>query len=576
MPHEDASRSEWASERGVSATAASGIKGLDAVLCGGFPPGRTTIIVGEPGSGKTVLAMQYLVNGAASFGEPGLMVSFEESPDALKRNYPAASWPLADVLGSGVQLLDGRLSEDAIEAGEFDLSGLISIASSIIAKQGIKRIAIDGLDALFAISENPSIRRREIIRLIHWLTGANLTALLTVKADEGDQRLPPRFDVVEYAADAVIRLKTTLIGELSRRTLSVLKLRGAPFIGGAHPYNISHFGIRVLNTPTRTNIVVQSPEARLSTGVERLDRMLLGGYRQGTTVLLSGLPGTSKTTLGMAFLKAGTCIGERALFIGFDEPANQVTLDAHSVGLNVEEDVRAGLFVSESFAAGSVIADDHYLAIERLVDIHKPIRVVIDPISALAKAGGSDLADAMTERLVVLMKSRNITAIFTAVASTPAGELESTPTRVSTIADTWIHLSFANRGGERNRTLTIVKSRGTAHSNQTRELLLSSDGIDLADVYSSGGDVLVGTARVEREQSDAASRVSEALAFEQERTSLDREGEELMRTLRDAQRRLDELEEHRADLARRTAASGPAHEREIDLIHTLRHGDAVL
>jgi circadian clock protein KaiC len=576
MPHNDPSRIGPNDQGRESPTVPSGITGLDAVLCGGFPRGRTSIVVGGPGSGKTVLAMQYLVNGAAEFSEPGLMITFEESPDALKRNYPGASWPLVDVLGNHVQLLDGRLPDEAVEAGEFDLGGLIAIASSIIEKQNIKRIAIDGLDALFAISEHSSIRRREIIRVINWLTEANVTALLTIKADDGDQRLPGSFDLAEYAADAVIRLKATLIGELSRRTLSVLKMRGAGFLGGAHAYNISRFGMRVLYTPTRTNSGAQSLAVRLSTGVERLDRMLLGGYRQGTTTLLSGLPGTSKTTLSMAFLKAGTQAGERVLFIGFDEPANQVLIDARSVGINVEDDVRTGLFRSDSFAAGSVIGDDHYLAIEHLIETHKPLRVVIDPISALEKAGGRDVADAMTERLVGLMKSRNITAIFTAVAATPSGEVESTPTRVSTIADNWIHLSFANRGGERNRTLTIVKSRGTAHSNQMRELLLSSEGIDLADVYASGGDVLVGTARAEREQQEASNRATELLGFEQELVKLDREGESLTRTLRDAQRRLDELQEHRVELARRSAASGPAHARETDLIHALRRGDAAL
>jgi circadian clock protein KaiC len=565
MLRDDAARAAW--------TVPSGIAGLDAVLCGGFPRGRTTIVFGGPGSGKTVLAMQYLVNGAAEFGEPGLMITFEESPDALKRNFPSASWPLTDILGNGVQVLDGRLPDEAIEAGEFDLGGLIAIASSIVAKQGIKRVAIDGLDALFAISEHSSLRRREIIRLINWLTESGLTAMLTVTADGVDYRVPGSFDLAEYAADAVIRLQTTLVGELSRRTLSVVKMRGGPFVGGAHAYNISDVGMRVLFAPARTGTAAQSLGNRLSTGVDRLDRMLLGGYRQGTTTLLSGLPGTSKTTLGMAFLKAGTQAGERVLFIGFDEPASQILVDAQSVGIDFDEDVRSGLYRSESFSAGSVIGDDHYLAIEQLIDAHQPTRVVIDPISALEKAGGREIADAVTERLVGLMKARDITAIFTAMSVNASADMESTPTRVSTIADTWIHLSFANRGGERNRTLTIVKSRGTAHSNQMRELLLSHAGIEMADVYSSAGDVLVGTARAEREQQEIAMRAAEAVAFEHEMLALERDGENLNRTLRDTQRLLDELQEHRAELARRTAASGPAHDRETDAIHTLRRGD---
>jgi circadian clock protein KaiC len=555
--------------------APSGIAGLDAVLHGGFPLGRTTIVVAGPGGGKTVLATQFLVNGALQFDEPALMISFEESPEAIRANFPGLTWPLDGHEGANVRFIDGRIPEDAAQSGGFDLGGLIAIANGLIAKDGVKRIAIDGIDALFALSEDQSNRRREILRILTWLTELGITALLTIKVGEGLADVPGYFDLAEYAADGVIKLKTTLVGELSRRTLSVVKMRGSGYEAGAHPYIISDRGIRVLHSPTRTAWIAQTFDGRLSTGVERLDLMLLGGYRIGTTTLISGTPGASKTTLGASFLAAGCRAGERCLFVGFDEPAEQMLVDVKSVGIDLETPVRTGLLRVESFAAGGVIGDEHYLSIEGLIDEHEPKRVVIDPISALDKAGGRDIADGIRERLVVLFKSRGITAIFTAMAdSQDSGLGDSARTRVSTIADTWVHLGFASRGGERNRTLTVLKSRGTGHSNQVREMLLTSAGIDLADVYTSGGETLSGTARAQKEQQNVADREAAEEIFATALETLDREGQSLSRSLKEAQRGLDELAEHRAELVKRSATTGRNRARDLDLIHSLRRGDA--
>jgi len=541
-------------------------------LHGGFPTGRTTVVIGGAGCGKTVLAMQFLVNGWIKFGEPGLLVSFEESPASLAANFADMSFPFAEAVGTGVLLLDGRVPVNTVEAGSFDLGGLIAVITALVAERGVKRIAIDAVDALFALS-GEGFQRLEFLRLLEWLTEANLTALLTVKEFEGDLAIPGFFALAEYASDGVLHLRRRSIGELSRRTLSLRKMRGAAFEAGEHPYVISSDGIRALYTPTSTTAVVSGLQVRLSTGVDRLDRMLVGGYRSGTTTLISGLPGTAKTTLGAAFLDAGCRAGERYLFIGFDEPSEQMLVDVTSVGIDLEQFVRSGLLRAKSFAGGAVIADDHYLTIEALIDAHRPNRVVIDPITALEKSGGTDIAGVLAERIVALLKSRGISALFTAVTETQHGELEATPLRVSTIADTWINLSFANQGGERNRTLTIVKSRGTGHSNQMREMVLSSEGIDLADVYASGGEVLLGTARAQREQQDAVEEAIAAVTLTHEFETLDRDREGLALRLMETQRGLDQNAVHRAELVKRTKTAGGAQVREAALIHDLRRGD---
>jgi circadian clock protein KaiC len=553
---------------------ATGVRGLDAVLCGGFPTGRTTIVTGGPGSGKTVLAIQYLIAGATLYDEPGLLISFEESPKALERNWEGMSWSLEGVLDKSVFILDGRVAPDAIETGTFDLGGLIAVLSSRVKKLGIKRLAIDGIDALFAQGENAPNRRREILRVLSWLGESNITALLTMKAEHGWEGVPPDFGFADFAADGVLQLRSTIIDALLRRTLRVLKLRGASFLAGDHPYTISQRGFTVLNGGTRTSIATtNSLSTRLSTGVERLDRMLDGGYRSGTITLISGLPGTSKTTLGATFLWAGCVAGERVQFVGFDEPAEQMIFDARSVGIDLREYVDSGLLCAESFIAGGAIGDEHYLAIEALIDANRPTRIVIDPVSALVKSGGPELADTVIERLAILFKSRGITAILTAVSDSNVGEIESTSMRVSTVADNWIHLSFAAKNGERNRTLTVIKARGTAHSNQFREVILSGAGVTLADVYAAGGDVLLGTARLRREQEALAEEERSHQSSALELGVLDQEREALNKSLDDLRHRLAQNEQNRDSIVLRTAVIGDVTVADAAAVRVARFGD---
>ncbi len=552
----------------------TGVAGLDAALCGGFPTGRTTIITGAPGSGKTVLSMQYLTAGAALYDEPGLLVCFEESPEAVARNWKSMSTAREDVIGKTLHILDGRVPSDAVEAGTFDLGGLIAVLASLVKKHGIKRLALDGIDTLFAFDANAASRRRELLRVLSWLGDSGLSALLVVRAEDERGAAPGRFDFIDFAADGVIQLRSAMVNELLRRTLRVLKLRGASFVAGDHPYTISQRGITVLSSPVRTRLATTgSLSTRLSTGIERLDRMLEGGYRAGTLTVISGLPGTSKTTLGAAFLRAGCLAGERVQFVGFDEPAEQMIYDVRSVGIELAGFEASGLLRAESFAAGAVIADEHYLAIEALIDEHRPERIVVDPISALLKAGGSEIAELVTERLAVLCKARGITAIFTAVSDSSDGELESAPARVSTIADTWIHLSFAAQRGERNRTLTVIKARGTAHSNQLREILLSDDGVDLANVDAGGGDVLLGTARLRREQEAAVDRELAEQSRVVELRTLDEERDDISKNLEDLRRRLGHVDDHRVAIVSRTAARGDTSLADAAALHEARFGD---
>jgi len=550
----------------------SGIAGLDEILGGGFRKGRTMLVAGGPGSGKTMLGAQFLTAGAVA-GEPGLMLSFEEAPHRLIANFAAMAFPFCDAVGKTIHLLDGRPPLDTITIGDFDLQGLIASLDALVKHHGVARIAIYAIDALFTLSEDHSRIRAETLRLLEWLAEAKLTAILTMKSSANPGRFLDEFEFAAFAVDGVLQLNSTMHARLLQRTMRVVKRRGSRYVSGEHPYTITERGIRAMCSPIRTEFSPDSGNERISSGVERLDAMLSGGYLRGTTTLLSGLPGSSKTTFGAAFLEAGCKQGGRSLFVGFDEPSEQMVQNVRSVGIDLAVHRDTGVLHLDSFAAGSAIADDFVLMIEDLIDKHKPTHVVLDPISALLKSGGTEISDSAIERLVILLKSRGLSALFTTVSDSGATALESTPTRVSTVADTWIHLDFAARGGERNRTLTVVKSRGTAHSAQTREVVLSEHGIALVDVYEAGGDALYGTARLEREQKVRAEQIEERQAISRRLQSLGEEQTALAARADEVAVQLEQLAKLRGDLVAQAAAAAQTADENLAALQAHRGGE---
>jgi circadian clock protein KaiC len=530
----------------------TGIAGLDLVLGGGLPYGRTTIVAGGPGSGKTVLGMHFLMNGAQQCNEPGIMVSFEESAESLISNVVSFGPLFERIVESGVFFLDGRPPENVVAGGDFDLQGLIAIVGEHVRQNGAKRIVFDGLDAIL-LSLSDEARIRELLRLFRWLEAQELTGIVSVKAVFDGDRYPESFGAAEYAASAVIKLGSRVMSGLVHRFLRVVKVRGASFSAAENSYSISARGLDVAYTSMQKP-KVPSMGIRLSTGIEPLDRMLKGGYLKGTLTLISGLPGTAKTTLASSLLAAALKRGERCLYVAFDEPADQVLSDVASVGIQLGAFHAAGILRTASFNAGSAIADDHALAIERLIEEHRPAIVVIDPVSALEKAGGSDRANIVCERLANRIKVQGITGFFTAVTNSEADQFENSCTRISTIADTWLHLNYAVQRGERNRTLTIVKSRGTGHSNQVRELLLTDDGVTLRDAYFVKGDVLLGTARLEREQQDKSDRRARDLRLESRLNELEGLKASASARIREAEREVAQLSAQAARFSAETAA----------------------
>jgi len=478
--------------------AATGISGVDAITRGGLPEARTTLILGGPGAGKTVLALESLVNAARLDHEPGIFVAFEESSRQIVANAATFGWDLPSLEAERLFFLDARVSPMTVHSGDFDITLMLAGLEAKVKEMGAKRIVLDGLDVLLTLLDDPVRERQEVYRLHDWLKNSGLTAVITGKASDGDRRGIDRYAFMQFMVDAVILLHHRMIDRVSLRGLRVAKYRGSGFDEGEFPMVISPTGIQVATFGPAILSHEVSTE-RVSTGIRRLDNMLGGGYYRGSSVLVSGVPGVAKTTLAAGFVLAACQRDERALFVSFDEAAPQLVRNLQSVGIDLAPHVESGRLRIHAVRSESRSAEEHLIALQRIMGEFEPRSLVLDPISALGKTGGEIAAVHASLRLLDYARARGITALSTSLVPQGA-EVEATAMEISTIADTWIHLAYAIHGGERNRTLTVVKSRGMRHSNQVRELILSDDGVTLADVFTAGGEVLVGTARWEHER----------------------------------------------------------------------------
>jgi len=483
----------------------TGITGLDEITRGGLPRHRNTVVLGGPGCGKTLFALQTLVNGARDHGEPGIFVAFEENTRQIVRNAASFGWDLPELERKNLFFLDARTRPDSITAGDFDLVGLLAGIAVQAKKMGAKRIVFDSIDVLLALLDNLPRERQEIHRLLDWLTTSGLTALITGKLDDGSPHGPQRYGFLQFMADCAVQLSQQTVERVSQRELKVLKYRGSAFSENAAPMVIGESGIEVAHISS-TDRTFPVSKQRVTTGVARLDAMLGGGYYRGSSVLITGAPGTAKSTLSGAFLAAACRRGERALYVSFDEIAGEHARNLASVGIDLETHVASGRLKIYSARTEASSLEEHLVRIHSLIRAHRARFVVFDPLSSLFRAGAESCVQSASERLLHMTKSEGITTISTSLLASADLRVEGTPLEVSTIADTWIHLSYAVQAGERNRALTIVKSRGMKHSNQVRELVLSDAGVTLADVYTADGEVLMGTMRWQREMAEKAEQ----------------------------------------------------------------------
>jgi circadian clock protein KaiC len=484
--------------------ASTGIPGLDAITGGGLPRGRTTLLCGSAGSGKTLLATEFLVRGAG-MGEPGVLMAFEETADELSQNVRSLGFDV-DALVAREQLLVDHVSVDPQtlgETGDYDLEGLFIRLGSAIDAVGAKRVVLDTLEALFGGFPNEVILRAELRRLFRWLKDRGVTAIIT--AERGDRTLT-RHGLEEYVSDCVIFLDHRVNDQIASRRLRIVKYRGSSHGTNEYPFLIHEDGIEVLPI-TSVGLDHPASEERVSTGIPELDEMLGGrGVFRGSTVLVSGTAGTGKSSLAAQIAAAACRRGERCAYFAFEESKDQIVRNMRSIGLDLETGIRQGRLRFEAARPTLLGLEAHLTRIYRIVRDFEPNLVVVDPVTNLASAGGDIAARGMLMRLIDFLKSRQVTLLLTSL--TAGGEaLERSDTGVSSLVDSWILLRDIDSSEERHRGIYILKSRGMAHSNQIREFHLTGEGIRLTDVSRGGGGAPKGSARP-----NAASRRRPAAA----------------------------------------------------------------
>ncbi len=498
----------------------TGITGLDEVTNGGFPKGRPTLVCGSAGCGKTLLAMEFLVRGATEYGEPGVFMSFEENERELSSNVASLGFDLKQLVARKKLVLDHvRIERSEIQdTGEYDLEGLFVRLGYAIDSIGARRVVLDTVEALFAGLPNESILRAELRRLFRWLKEKGVTAIVT--GERGNGTLT-RHGLEEYVADCVIVLDHRISNEISTRRLRVIKYRGSLHGTNEYPFLISQTGISVLPI-TSLSLAHTAPTQRVSTGVPRLDAMFGGrGYYRGSSVLVSGTAGTGKTSLAGAFAEAACQRGERVLYFAFEESPDQIMRNMRSVKLNLAPWADRGLLQFHAVRPNYHGLEMHLLEIHDHVKTVNPRIVIVDPVSNLVSVADILGVRSMLTRLIDFLKERQITALFTSLTSADR-EADQTDLGVSSLMDTWLLLRNIEQNGERNRGLYILKSRGMPHSNQVREFVLSSRGIELVNVYTGTGTVLTGTARLAqaaKEAGEEEARQQQVARWQRERES---------------------------------------------------------
>lgn len=484
-------------QRGSLPKAATHISGLDEITGGGLPLGRTTLVTGTAGCGKTLFGMEFLVRGAIQQDEPGVFVSFEESTGDLDQNVRSLGFDLTDLVARNLLVLEHVYTErsEIEETGDFDLEGLFIRLGYAIDSIGAKRVVLDTIEVLFAGLPNPMILRAELRRLFRWLTDKGVTSIVTAERGDG---LLTRHGLEEYVSDCVILLDHRVVEQMTTRRLRIVKYRGSLHGTNEYPFLIDENGISILPI-TSLGLDHAAPTERISSGIPRLDMMLGGqGYYRGSSILISGTAGAGKSSMAAHFVNAAVTRGERCLYFAFEESERQIVRNMHSIGFELAPWIQRGLLQVHSARPTLHGLEMHLVMMHKLIKEYQPQVVIIDPITNLTTIGTQSEIKAALIRLIDFLKTQEITALFTSLTADQT-KLEQTEVGISSLMDAWILLQMIESNGERNRGLYILKARGIDHSNQIREFQLTAKGIQLVDVYLGAEGVLTGTARLAQE-----------------------------------------------------------------------------
>jgi len=455
----------------------TGINGLDEITGGGFPKGRPVLICGSAGCGKTLFAVQFLVKGILESDEPGVFMSFEESVNDLALNVKSLGFDLEKLKETNKLRVDHvRIERSEIEeTGEYDLEGLFIRLNHAIDTIGAKRVVLDTIESLFAGMENMALLRSEIRRLFHWLKEKGVTAIIT--GERGENSLT-RHGLEEYVSDCVILLDFRVIEQIATRRLRIIKYRGSTHGTNEYPFLIDESGISVIPV-TSLKLDYKSPTELISTGLPELDKLFsVGGIYQGSSILITGTAGTSKTILAAYFAMSSCRRNEPVLYFSFEESPDQLVRNMATIDIDFKPQIKSKLLYIHASRPSLQGLEMHLLALYKLLDDLKPKTVIVDPISSLMTIGNTGEVRAMLVRLMDMLKIKEINALFTSLTHIGANKYnDATVDAVSSLADIWINVKNDDIKDERVRSLLIVKSRGMGHYNNRQNFIITNKGI---------------------------------------------------------------------------------------------------
>lgn len=499
----------------------TGIEGLDEITEGGLPKGRPSLICGSAGCGKTLMAMEFLVNGAVEFDEPGVFMAFEETSEELSMNVASLGFDLNELVAQKKLKVDHVFVErsEIEETGEYDLEGLFIRLGYAIDSIGAKRVVLDTIESLFSGLSNSAILRAEIRRLFRFLKEKGVTAVIT--GERGEASLT-RQGLEEYVSDCVILLDHRIVDQISTRRLRIIKYRGTTHGTNEYPFLIDEEGISVLPV-TSLGLDHEVSNEIVSTGIEGLDGMLgPKGFYKGSTILITGTSGTAKTSFVSSFANETCNRKKRCLYFAFEESEKQLIRNMEQIGIDLAPHIKNGLLKIQASRSSLHGLEMHLVAIHKLIEKFKPEVVIIDPLSNLISVGAMNEVRGMLTRLIDYLKVNGITAMFSALTVPTGHSLELTEEGVSSLVDTWIMVRDVEGIGELNRGVFVIKSRGMPHSNQVREFIITNEGIQLLDANVGPAGILTGSARL-------AYQMKQKAQVEEAQNEIERKGRELER-----------------------------------------------
>jgi circadian clock protein KaiC len=522
--------------------APTGIDGLDEITEGGLPLGRPTLVCGSAGCGKTLMGVEFLVRGILEYGEPGVLMAFEETAEELAANVTSLGFNLKALQDQRQLRIDHvHIDRSEIEeTGEYDLEGLFIRLGYAIDSIGAKRVVLDTIEALFSGFPNQAVLRSEIRRLFRWLKDRGVTTIITAERGEGSLT---RQGLEEYVSDCVILLDNRVIDQITTRRLRIVKYRGSTHGTNEYPYLITEDGLSVLPV-TSLQLAHDVSDEIVSTGVPGLDEMFgRRGLFQGSSVLITGTAGTAKTTLAAGFAHEMCRQGKRCLFFAFEESPQQLTRNMRSVGMDLAPWQQQGLLRIEASRPTLNGLEKHLVTLHRLIGEFRPEAVVIDPISNLITVGNAAEVHSMLTRLIDFLKVANITAVFTSLISGRGQRPEIGEDSISSLVDTWIGVRDLEGVGERNRGLSILKARGMAHSNQVREFVVTDQGIQLLDVVIGPAGIVTGAGRLTQQLQEQAREMTRQAELERKDRELERKRRVLESTIANLRTEFESVEE---------------------------------